>query len=95
MVAREAVHNAVKHARARRIVVRLERRGGLALVVEDDGVDIARNRVPGMGLRIMEYRCKIIGGVLGIAPGLHAGTCVTCKLPAKAAPPRGARGPVD
>jgi signal transduction histidine kinase len=34
-----------------------------------------------MGLRIMNYRARMIGGTLDIRPNGKAGTIVTCSLP--------------
>jgi two-component system CheB/CheR fusion protein len=82
LIAREAVHNAVKHAKARRIVVRVEDEEGLRLSVCDDGVGIdgRSNSAGGMGIHIMRHRCGLIGGTLRIEPAKGAGTSVTCSL---------------
>jgi PAS domain S-box-containing protein len=70
------------------------RKEGIVLTVEDDGVGIPpdRNEMPpgrgelrlgdlargGMGLRIMDYRARAIGGRLDIGPRDNGGTRVTC-----------------
>lgn len=82
-IAQEAVTNALRHARARRIRIELARGDeGDQLLIRDDGVGFAPdgNR-DGMGLRIMRYRSELIGGsfAVGTAPG--GGTLVTCTLP--------------
>ncbi|MEW6486286.1 MAG: cache domain-containing protein [Thermodesulfobacteriota bacterium] len=82
-IAREAVHNAVKHARAGRITVELsQEEGRVRLRVADDGrgVDGAA-RGQGMGLRIMEYRARTIGAALVLASRPGEGTSVTVTLP--------------
>jgi two-component system, chemotaxis family, CheB/CheR fusion protein len=93
LIAREAVHNAVKHARPRSIVIRLEDVGGVCLTVLDDGVGIARAEDhrgdSGLGLRIMRYRCRIIGGNLKIQRRNEGGTLLSCGLVASGEP-RGA-----
>ncbi|WP_165066805.1 PAS domain-containing sensor histidine kinase [Paludisphaera rhizosphaerae] len=82
LIAQEAVHNAVKHARPRTIRIVLEARDGVVLRVEDDG----RGLVPlekdlrGLGLRIMKNRAAILAARLTISPGVHGGTVVTCRL---------------
>ncbi len=84
-IAQEAVTNAAKHAQSRSIVIRLSAdEGGVRLGVDDDGVGIhAHAHNPeGMGLSIMEYRARMIGGTLRIDAGTQGGTRVTCQLPA-------------
>jgi len=85
-IAREAVNNAVKHARAGRIDIRLGAADGrVVLSVADDGVGIAPERAasPGLGLRTMAYRAAAIGAELSIRPGEGKGTVVVCSLPAQ------------
>ena len=82
-ITQEAVHNAVKHAHAEHIVVRLRADPmGLALHVHDDGRGLtASNGSPGMGLRIMRYRAAAIGATLTITPNDDGGTLMSCILP--------------
>ncbi len=81
-IAREAVLNAAKHAGARTIDIELVRDGSrLTLVVRDDGVGIGERSPDGMGLHLMEYRAKMMGGSLQItAGGERRGTTVTCSI---------------
>lgn len=87
-IAQEAVRNAIKHARARTIVIRLDTLDeGLLLCIEDDGVGIAGGVAAargGMGLRIMAHRSRMIGAEFEIRPGETAGTVVSCLIPATA-----------
>jgi PAS domain S-box-containing protein len=82
-IAREAVCNAVKHARPSRITIRLtadaER---VCLSITDDGVGFAAPEGPrrGMGLEIMRFRANSIGGVLDIQPAVPKGTVVSCCI---------------
>ncbi len=80
-IAKEAVHNAVKHGRPHEIVISLANDGDLTLTVRDDGVGV---QVPisnrGNGIRIMQHRAKLIGGNFDIRPGRTGGTVVTCSL---------------
>ncbi|HXY34940.1 MAG TPA: ATP-binding protein [Planctomycetaceae bacterium] len=81
LIAREAVHNSLKHAQARNVDIDLAKMdGGLVLTVKDDGVGMA---VPpkehaGLGLRIMRGRAAIIGAKLTIEQCRPSGTLVTC-----------------
>jgi signal transduction histidine kinase len=80
-IAQEALQNAVKHADARHVTVRLGADdGGLLLEVEDDGVGFdpaapgARSRQ--LGLTSMEERAERLGGRLEIRSSRGAGTTV-------------------
>jgi len=83
-VAREAVNNAIKHGHARQIVIRLaaDHHQG-ALTIQDDGYGIGSiaptNR--GMGLHLMNYRARMIGGSLEVQRIKTGGTVVTCLFP--------------
>lgn len=82
-LAQEAVNNAVKHGRASRVVVRLERAGDkLALRIVDDGVGLPPEGLQrnGLGLRIMTYRAQKIGGSLDVTVGESGGTVVSCTF---------------
>jgi len=93
-IAQEAVNNAVRHGDADRIRIALAAGDEqIRLQVRDDGsgfdaTDATDN--DGMGVRIMNYRARIIGGTLDMTSTLGEGTVVTCTLPKKAyadAPP--------
>jgi signal transduction histidine kinase len=80
-IAQEALQNAVKHAHAHHVTVRLGADdGGLLLEVEDDGVGFdpaapgARSRQ--LGLTSMEERAERLGGTLEIRSSRGAGTTV-------------------
>jgi signal transduction histidine kinase len=83
-VAREAVNNAIKHGHARQIVILLaavEQQG--ALTIQDDGLGIG-SVVPGnkgMGLHLMNYRARMVGGSLEVQRVPTGGTMVTCLFP--------------
>jgi two-component system, chemotaxis family, CheB/CheR fusion protein len=83
LIAQEAVHNAVKHARASQVRITLNRNGGLVLRIQDDGIGIPAQPAEeqGLGLRIMHNRANIIGAKLTIEPAQPSGTVVTCALP--------------
>ena len=82
-IAAEAVGNALKHARARNIILSLKRaRSGLVLQVRDDGDGIAeRVGHRGMGLDIMRHRANVLGAKLEVQSRTGRGTTVTCTLP--------------
>ena len=81
-LAREAVHNAARHARAARITVALERdKYGWSLVVDDDGIGLPPDAEQrgGMGLKILRHRAEALGARLDIAPRPEGGTRVQCR----------------
>jgi signal transduction histidine kinase len=81
-IAQEAITNAVKHSKAKEIVVRLEAGAdGLTLTIRDDGVGMAPKMPGGMGLRTMAFRASVIGAFFKVERLLSRGTRVTCKLP--------------
>ncbi len=84
-IAQEAVQNAVKHAHARTIVIHLSKlKGSWLLTVQDDGKGLRLKRPDknNMGLRIMEYRARIINGSLSVDNAADGGVLVSCSAPA-------------
>jgi signal transduction histidine kinase len=82
-IAQEAITNAVKHGRAKRVAIRLADAGDrFELKVVDDGRGFARTTaaVPGMGLRIMKYRAAMLGATLEVHSTPGQGTTVTCAF---------------
>jgi len=86
LIAQEAVHNAVKHARCQNIRISVESNHLLVLRVQDDGIGIPdqpTEKHNGLGLRIMRNRAAIIRATLTIEPAKPAGIVVTCALARK------------
>ena len=88
-IAQEAVNNAIRHSHAGRICISVRQNGEeLVLEVSDDGIGIdeAHSRIAmarkdhGMGLRTMQYRAGMIGGVLQVERRQTGGTRVKCAL---------------
>jgi signal transduction histidine kinase len=83
-IGQEALWNAVKHARPRRIDVRLEaREDSVDLEIADDGVGFDPNgSFPGhLGLRSMHERATGTGGSLEIVSARGRGTRVVVRVP--------------
>lgn len=82
-IVQEAVNNAIKHGNARNIIIRLTANGVGRLMIENDGRGFAAvpGNQPGLGLRIMNYRAKMIGGSLDVQSSLDGGTVVSCLFP--------------
>jgi signal transduction histidine kinase len=83
-IAQEAVNNAIKHGHARQIVIRLTAVAHQGtLTIQDDGCGIG-NIVPGtkgVGLHLMNYRARMVGGSLEVHRVKTGGTMVTCLFP--------------
>jgi signal transduction histidine kinase len=82
-IAQEAVNNAGKHARARRITLTLDGGDGqVLLTVEDDGRGLPEEASgTGLGLRIMALRATRMGGTLVVGPAPTGGTRLVCRVP--------------
>ncbi|MHC4192350.1 MAG: sensor histidine kinase [Planctomycetota bacterium] len=88
-IAQEAITNAIKHGKAKKIMIELtSKNGGLTLTVENDGLDFLAgpSHSEGMGLKIMRYRAEIINSSFDIHKGTNGGTIVTCVLPSEENP---------
>jgi signal transduction histidine kinase len=83
-IAQEAVTNAIRHGKARRIVIGLsEQHGRVTLTVEDDGVGLSEGwqKSQGLGTRIMAHRAAMIGADFTMDLNPTGGTFVKCSLP--------------
>ncbi len=85
-VAQEATHNALKHASARRLWLRIGvEPGAVVLTVSDDGVGLPDAATlaasGGLGLPSLRHRLDGVGGRLTLAPGRDGGTTVEAKVP--------------
>lgn len=82
-IAQEAISNAIRHGKASHVAIGLlPTESGINLSIADNGVGIAPEALAegrGMGLRIMEYRAKLIGAVLRIAAAPRGGTIVSIR----------------
>jgi len=82
-IVREALQNAVKHARASRIAVRLRRSGGDAVIdIDDDGVGLPADpeRADHFGLNIMRERARHLGGDLTLRSPPEGGLRVELRF---------------
>lgn len=93
-IAQEAVTNAVRHGGARRISIGLRRwRGKVILSITDNGKGIGAlsPRRRGLGLRVMQYRARLLQGSVTVQRRPEGGTQVRCVA---LAPHRSRREPV-
>jgi signal transduction histidine kinase len=95
-IAQEAVNNAIKHGRASQI--KIELLVGLeiiTLMVQNNGLVVSKSHScnDGIGLRIMRYRAKLIGGSLTLHSDAERGTTVVCSVHQPAALPEPSSSP--
>lgn len=83
-IAQEALSNAFKHGKAKRLKLCWQQTETARLLrISDDGVGLkaAGESRLGLGLRIMRYRAQLLDGTLTVGAGEGSGTVVTCTLP--------------
>jgi len=84
-IAQEGISNAVRHSRARRIVVELkgdDRQVVLRVMDDGRGYPARKTVAPGgMGMTIMRYRTRMMNGTIGFERGALGGAMVECVVP--------------
>jgi signal transduction histidine kinase len=91
-IAQEAISNAIRHGKAKRLGITLSRHGGvIVLTVEDDGTGLPESwqKGPGLGTRIMAHRAGMIGGEIALEPNPTGGTLLRCWFPKGSRPGNG------
>jgi two-component system NarL family sensor kinase len=82
-IAREALNNCVRHARATRVVIALQRIGPrirLSICDNGSGFDVEHGLAKGIGFAHMEDRVRKIGGRLNIQSTVGRGTDITADV---------------
>ena len=94
-IAQEAVHNALAHSQASRVLIRLSiKRDTVVLSVRDDGVGFSEkelrsyNMPSRIGFPIMHHRSRAIGAKLEIKHLRRGGIEVICTVPQRKSPRR-------
>jgi len=86
-IAQEAVNNAIKHARATHVTIRLAQSPTeLLLEIVDDGTGLAKPRgakSDGIGLGVMKHRASAIGAELTVTSKRNSGVTIRCVLPSQ------------
>jgi PAS domain S-box-containing protein len=80
-IVQEAINNAVKHGKAKKILISLKPAGArFSLTVADDGLGFSSKsqKNTGMGLHTMKYRAGVVGATLEVRSADGAGTTVVC-----------------
>lgn len=84
-IAQEAVNNAIRHGQADHIeICCTASEEQIRLSITDNGVwnPDANSADEGMGLRIMSYRARNLGGDMTIIPQDNGGSSIVCRIPA-------------
>jgi len=82
-ITQEAVNNAIKHGHPTHIEISFGKLDeDLALKIKDNGRGLPENLQTrrGIGLEIMNYRARMIGGTLRVERSPEGGTIVTCQM---------------
>lgn len=84
-IVQEALHNAVQHAEARRIVITVKQEARrLRVTIEDDGKGFNPARAKGMGLLGIEERVSRLGGTFAVESQPGGGATLRVTLPLEA-----------
>ena len=81
-ILQEIVQNALKHAKATTLSIYLNHHGKyLSLMVEDNGVGMAKDATPGLGLKTITSRTNLMNGTVTFDTAEGKGTTITIKIP--------------
>ncbi|MBT8399781.1 MAG: histidine kinase, partial [Rhodothermia bacterium] len=84
-IAQEGLSNAVRHGQASQVrIILANGQEQVRLRLSDNGrgiPDTIDEHHPGMGIRIMRYRARIIGAILEVRKQSEGGTVIVCTLP--------------
>jgi signal transduction histidine kinase len=86
-IVQEAMHNAIRHGKAKSVAVHLSKTGSqVTLTVTDNGKGLPAEPPlkHGMGLRNMQYRASMFGGSITLEAG-EPGAVLACTFPENAA----------
>ena len=83
-IVQEAINNALRHGEAENIdITYSSNQGKIYLSIEDDGAgfSLPESVSSGMGLNLMKYRARAIGGTLEVTSSPGSGTSVFLRFP--------------
>ncbi|MEJ2304579.1 MAG: GAF domain-containing sensor histidine kinase [Anaerolineales bacterium] len=80
-IIQEALNNCVRHAKARQVTVGIKAGEYLDLSIQDNGVGLPENYLPGVGLNSMRARAEELGGTFELQWTTGEGTTIFVRLP--------------
>lgn len=85
-IVQEALHNSVKHAKAKNINVQLNYKTAVFnLIIRDDGIGFnvaaLQSSQTGIGLKSMQSRAALIGGTFSFRSSENNGTSISIEIP--------------
>lgn len=83
-ITQEFLHNSIKHAKCKNISVSLQKMDNkIMLELKDDGIgfNIEKLNSKGIGLKNMQKRTELIGGIFSLESNKNLGTRLTIKIP--------------
>jgi two-component system NarL family sensor kinase len=85
-IVQEALHNAVKHANAKHLKVLMNYNAAVfTLTISDDGIGFVPEQLhaskTGIGLKSMQNRAALIGGIYSIHSSNNNGTSISVEIP--------------
>lgn len=91
-ISQEALNNATRHGHATKVSIALMAEGEIVtLSIADNGKGLPKTleKIDGMGLKIMDYRARLIDGQLEVANNPGGGVILTCSFLQKKKPTEG------
>jgi len=82
-ITQEALNNATRHGLATKVKIAIAEDGGIVTLSIGDngkGISAGNEKGDGMGLKIMDYRARLIGGDLKVGNQEGGGAMVTCRF---------------
>jgi two-component system sensor histidine kinase UhpB len=77
------MHNAIRHAQAKQVLVQLNLDDDMVLTIEDDGIGFRQEQLrPGSGLDNLQQHVNSLGGAICWESNDSEGTAVTITFPA-------------
>jgi signal transduction histidine kinase len=80
-IIQEAVSNCVKHAQANLVCISIEADDHLILSIRDNGIGLAQDYQPGVGLISMKERAQELGGTFELISDKASGTTIIANIP--------------
>lgn len=82
LLVKETIHNAIKHANAKKITLKFDVVNELSITIQDDGIGFdTTKKYTGNGLHNYQKRIQKINGTMVLDSKIGSGTKVIYKIP--------------